>query len=109
MKDYFKAWFAMFRRHPGVYVQATLNNTYSYNDPFHIGRGQQGVYRFYIDKLYQKKSGIDVSYVGPKKIQYLFRLYDELWMRAPGLGLILSAGTYTWLTLLLMGYLLVKK
>ena len=45
----------------------------------------------------------------PKKIQYLFRLYDELWMRAPGLGLILSAGTYTWLTLLLMGYLLVKK
>lgn len=98
----------MFRRHPGVYVQATLNNTYSYNDPFHMGRGQ-GVYRFYIDKLYHKKSGIDVSYVGPKKIQYLFRFYDELWMRAPGLGLILSAGTYTWLTLLLMGYLLVKK
>ena len=30
-------------------------------------------------------------------------------MRAPGLGLILSAGTYTWLTLLLIGYLLVKK
>ena len=29
---------------------------------------------------------------------------------APGLGLILSAGTYTWFTsLLLMGYLLVKK
>lgn len=109
MNDYFKAWFAMFRRHPGVYIQATLNNIYSYNDPFHMGRGQQGVYRFYIDKLYQKKAGIDVSYVGPKKIQYIFRLYDELWMRAPGLGLILSAGTYTWLTLLLMGYLLVKK
>lgn len=63
----------------------------------------------YIDKMYQKKAGIDVSYVGPKKIQYIFRLYDELWMRTPGLGLILSAGTYTWLTLLLMGYLLVKK
>lgn len=47
----------MFRRHPGVYVQATLNNTYSYNDPFHMGRGQQGVYRFYIDKLYQKNPG----------------------------------------------------
>ena len=41
--------------------------------------------------------------------EYIFRLYDELWMRAPGLGLILSAGTYTWLTLLLMGYLMVKK
>lgn len=67
MKDYFKAWFAMFRRHPGVYIQATLNNIYSYNDPFHMGRGQQGVYRFYIDKLYQKKAGIDVSFVGPKK------------------------------------------
>ena len=67
MKDYFKAWFAMLRRHPGVYIQATLNNIYSYNDPFHMGRGQQGVYRFYIDKMYQKKAGIDVSYVGPKK------------------------------------------
>lgn len=85
MKDYFKAWFAMLRRHPGVYIQATLNNIYSYNDPFHMGRGQQGVYRFYIDKMYQKKAGIDVSYVGPKKIQYIFRLYDELWMRTwPG-------------------------
>ena len=51
MKDYFKAWFAMLRRHPGVYIQATLNNIYSYNDPFHMGRGQQGVYRFYIDKM----------------------------------------------------------
>lgn len=67
MKDYFKAWFAMLRRHPGVYIQATLNNIYSYNDPSHMGRGQQGVYRFYIDKMYQKKAGIDVSYVGPKK------------------------------------------
>lgn len=109
MKDYFKAWLSMFRRHPAVYVQATLNNIYSYNDPFHIGRAQQGVYRFYIDKGYKKKAGIDVHYVGSSKIQYMFRIYDELWMRAPGLGLILSAGTYTWLTLLLMGYLLVKK
>ena len=66
-KDYFKAWFAMFRRHPGVYVQATLNNTYSYNDPFHMGRGQQGVYRFYIDKLYQKKIRDRCQLCGPKK------------------------------------------
>ena len=109
MKDYFKAWFSMFCRHPAVYIQATLNNIYSYNDPFHIGKAQQGVYRFYIDKSYQKKSGIDVSYVFPEKLHYIFRMYDELWMRAPGLGLVLSAGTYTWLTLLLIGYLLLKK
>ena len=48
-----------------------------------MGRGQQGVYRFYIDKLYQKKSGIDVSYVAQKD-PVSIQAYDELWMRAPG-------------------------
>ena len=56
-----------------------------------MGRGQQGVYRFYIDKLYQKKLRDRCQLCGPKKrIQYLFRLYDELWMRAPGLGTYLK-------------------
>lgn len=30
LKAYFKVWFQMFFKHPGVYVQATLNNTYQY-------------------------------------------------------------------------------
>lgn len=33
LKDYIKAWFTMFFKHPFVYVDATLNNTYGYIYP----------------------------------------------------------------------------
>ena len=30
LRAYFKVWFQMFRKHPRVYLEATLNNTYEY-------------------------------------------------------------------------------
>ena len=32
LTEYFKVWFEMFRKHPDVYVEAFLNNTYQYYD-----------------------------------------------------------------------------
>ena len=32
LKAYFKIWFAMFLKHPGVYFEATFHNTYEYYD-----------------------------------------------------------------------------
>lgn len=31
--EYFKAWFQMFLKHPGIYIQATMNNVYDYFYP----------------------------------------------------------------------------
>ena len=33
MIAYFKVWFQMFLKHPGIYVQATMNNIYDYFYP----------------------------------------------------------------------------
>lgn len=33
LKEYFKVWFQQFLKHPGVYFEATLNNTYGYFYP----------------------------------------------------------------------------
>ena len=33
LKDYFSAWFQMLLRHPGIYIQATMNNYYQYFYP----------------------------------------------------------------------------
>jgi hypothetical protein len=32
LKRYFKVWFQMFLKHPGIYVESLLNNTYQYYD-----------------------------------------------------------------------------
>lgn len=36
LSEYFKIWFEMFLKHPMVYVEATLNNTFAYYYPFII-------------------------------------------------------------------------
>ena len=46
LKRYFNAWFSMFLRHPGVYIEATLHNSYGYYYPFHNCTAQSS-YRFY--------------------------------------------------------------
>ena len=49
LKRYFNAWFSMFLRHPGVYIEATLHNSYGYYYPFHNCTAQSS-YRFYTVK-----------------------------------------------------------
>ena len=56
LENYFRAWFSMFKKHPGVYVEATLHNTYGYYYPFYTCTAQHSF------KTYMKKSDHYVFY-----------------------------------------------
>lgn len=106
LENYFRAWFSMFKKHPGVYVEATLHNTYGYYYPFYTCTAQHSF------KTYMKKSDhyvFNYKYVMPKEWRKAMIRYAYFWEKVPGLSQITNAGTYTWLLIILAGYLIHRK
>lgn len=106
LKDYFHAWYTMFRKHPGVYVEATLHNTYGYYYPFYTCKVQSSY------KIYMKENDhyqFSYQYVMPLGLRRDMIRYIYLWNKIPGLAQIGNAGTYTWLLIILAGYLIHRK
>lgn len=106
--EYFKAWGSMFMKHPGVYVEATLNNIYGYIYPFY-NCNQLGSYQFYIQDAPLATGDFDIHYIIPKNIRELCDTYAEIWKKVPGIALMLNPGTYTWILLGVVGYFCYKK
>lgn len=106
--NYFKAWFSMFCRHPGVYFEATFNNTYGYYYPFN-NCNQLGAYQFYIQGPPLATGDFDIHYLVPDNIRQLCDAYATIWRNIPGLAQLVNPGTYTWGILILAGYLIYRK
>lgn len=103
IREYLKIWFRMLLRHPNVYLEATLNNTYGYLYPFH-NCDSLGAYQ-----LYQKTDLLHISlpqgsYVFSENIRSTMHNYALLWRNIPVLGELVNPGAYTWLLILLVGY-----
>lgn len=106
--NYFKAWFTMFLRHPGVYFEATFNNTFGYYYPFYNCKAL-GAYQYYIQGEPLAKGNLDIHYVVPDNLRGIVIKYSELWNKVPGAAQIMNPGTYTWMLLICIGYLCYKK
>ena len=107
LKRYFNAWFSMFLRHPGVYIEATLHNSYGYYYPFHNCTVQSS-YRFYtVNEPLIEES--DYHQIFSAETRNQLKRYADLWSQIPGLAQICNAGTYTWIVILLLGYLIYRK
>lgn len=106
LKNYFRAWFSMFKKHPGVYLEATLHNTYGYYYPFYTCKSQSS-YKIYMFKNdhYQ----FDYHYVMSKELRKEMIRYVYFWDKIPGVSQICNSGTYTWLLIILAGYLIYRK
>ena len=101
LKRYFNAWFSMFLRHPGVYIEATLHNSYGYYYPFHNCTAQSS-YRFYtVNEPLIEES--DYHQIFSAETRNQLKRYADLWSQIPGLAQICNAGTYTWIVILLLG------
>ena len=106
LMNYFKAWFSMFKKHPGVYIEATLHNTYGYFYPFYHNTAQ-GPYRLY-NKTFTEYQ-FEYDYVFPNKARSVMAQYAYLWRNVPGFAQISNSGAYTWMLLILAGYLFYRK
>ncbi len=104
LKKYFKVWFNDFFKHPGVYFEATINNTYGY---FYPDSKNWYVYYKYDKRL--KEAGLDYHYNNLKGVRNILSDYAVLFPYIPVVGSIVSIGFATWIMMYLFALLLKFK
>lgn len=107
--DFFRVWLKMLISHPGVCIQATINNTYGYFYPAYICRVLLS-YNYYIETKKAAATGdLNIHYYVPdSKLRAGLNVYSNFWQLAPGLSMLESPGFYTWLLIILVG-LIIRK
>lgn len=105
--NYASAWVNMGLRHPDIYIQATLNNTFGYFYPFYNSR-VMSTYQNYI-KGEPVNKGFDIYYIMDDKYRNALSDYSEIWRIIPGVALLSNPGMYTWLMLIGIMILLKKR
>lgn len=102
----------MFLRHPNIYIEAFLHNTYKYMYPFiRDGKDFYGLHKRGINNIrYNIKDkqacGLDLSFYFHKNVRILVDNCLRTWCAFPLLDLTVSSGTYTWLLIICAGLLL---
>ena len=97
-------WFRMFFRHPTVYIQATLNNTYGYFYPENIG--------VYKDLLFTSECIDESKIFAPealKDFSFKFRDFLMKFRDIPVIGLSMSLGFYVWMDIFIMAYFMLFR
>ena len=109
LKEYFKAWFSMFLKHPGVYFSATMNGIYGYfyldNNNKYFGNELLS----YISQFDHNNGRYPIKYFFDYKYKdSLLKFYNEQFIKLPIVGLFYNCGIYTWLMFFLF-FILVKE
>lgn len=115
--QYFKVWFLMFWKHPLVYLEATMNNAYGY---FYFGEAplRENFYFFsdsemcmlilnnnYSD-IFEFSHRYSPLIVG---IRNIVLTYSEIFHNVPVLTVFMTAAFYSWVLVLLLGWIGLKK
>ena len=104
LMKYFKVWFAQFLRHPLVYIEATLNNTYGYFYPFRVNW-----YIYHRENPVLKSYNIDYHFNDFSNLRKHLTDFGELFIFIPILGLIVNIGFSTWILFFMISYLIYRK
>lgn len=99
---YFGAWLKMGMRHPGVYIDSFLCNTYDYFYPDGFSRARNQQIILYIMQKNVKNSPntgrYDITYLLNSKIRNKVSNYIiKFFRKVPVLGLAYNTGMYTWI------------
>ena len=89
---YIGVWFGMFFKHPGTYIQATMNNIYGYFYPENLG--------YYTDVYYMSMCIDENKIYAPPALKKASEVLCDMNMRSRNLpiaGLFSSMGFYVWL------------
>ena len=111
---YFSAWFAMLKKHPMVYIQATMNNYYEYvypgraNAEAHTFERRKWDIDFANEKLADK--GVFIHYPNNlDRVRMFLETSREKLFRLPVLSLFLSVACYTWVLFVSFSYWIYRR
>lgn len=102
--QYFNVWVQELFKHPNVYMEATMNNTYGYFYPVAT--------RWYIHSKLERtitEDGFQYHYNHLSKLRKELTTIGKEFPSVPVVGLVSHIGTYTWLLLIMAGYLIHRK
>ena len=105
LNNYFKVWFQDFFKHPNVYLEATINNTYGY---FYPGTKNWYIYYKY-DKRLNDTNKFDYHYNSLKSLRTVLSNYGVIFPDIPILGIIVNIGFSTWICMLIFAFILELK
>lgn len=100
---YFTHWGQMFIKHPLVYIDATVNNNYDYWYPFHHFTGKPIFWTFIATGLNTVPGYEGAGFHNPSLAAYFSASLERL-ASFPLISLLFRPGTYTWLMIVLAGY-----
>lgn len=111
---YFMVWFEMLGKHPGTYIQATMNNYYSYfypvgNSHFHFSFGNSILA---MDETSKQIAPLGMSFYYPESLETYRNAYEQIEdcvASFPPITILTLPSAYTWTLILLFFYALRKK
>ena len=107
-KKYINVWWEQLKKHPAVYIQATLNNSFGYFYPEYLQDSISNL-QFYIKGEPLATGDLEIYYVNNAEIRNTLSSYSLLWMKLPGVSLLMYPGFYTWVIIVGTSLLLRKK
>lgn len=105
LKEYFKVWGNGLLKHPGTYVEATMNNVYGY---FYPNDTNWYIYNKY-DKRITEDNLVDYHYNKLGPLRSVLAGYGIAFPYIPIIGLLSNIGFSTWLLLIMGAYFIEKK
>ena len=115
MKQYFRCWFQMLKKHPGIYLQAIINNKYRFFYPSSI-LSNPYFYSWSVNSMEITNNltadEIHTDFAYPPQLNIFRNTYEqfrEAIFHLPVLSVLLSSATYTWLLILWTCYCLKCK
>lgn len=104
LMEYFKIWFKYLLKHPGVYIDATVNTVYGY---FYPNTSYWYVYYNYDQRL--KESNMDYHYNNLKISRNILSSYAVIYPYIPILGSQVNIGFNVWTYMFLVVFLIAEK
>lgn len=105
LANYFKYWLLMFFKHPTVYFEATIANSYYYYCANVSGSGS--FEPIFVDEIYENMYSKELGLVVPKRNvnarENILELLENM-QKIPIVKLLLSEGFYTYLLIGMMGF-----
>lgn len=110
LKNYFKSWFSMLKKHPEIYLEATLEGNYGYFYPFRNCSASERYFLYMLpDMVPQVNGSMYWHFLFSNEIRTRMEAYADLWVSVPILSQLMNPETYTWLLLILAAYMIYKK
>lgn len=104
LKEYFKVWFNDLIKHPGTYIEATMNNVYGF---FYPEKTKWYVYYKFDDRI--TENGFDYHYNSLETSRDVLSTFAVAFPYIPVVGLISNIGFNVWIILTLLTYAIYRK